>query len=654
MKAQSPNALTLLTARSKLLAKIVRPEGNQLKAEGKLLLPYRVDAETVPVDSLETLGSLLSSLASEPHRCIIRGALNGGRSSASAIRRLAYDDEKTGDKAQFEPVARAWVSFDLDDFPLGSVDPFDLEAVAALSRSLLPVEFHGAACAVQITTGHTIKPGNMGRVRPWFMLGRGVTEDELKRWFAGKLTGKQGGFIDASVWRTVQPNFTAAPVFEGCSDPLSARVVILDGEAVASVPELPEPVEIRPMPRAGGGGRIAGAVDPVALEDAKPVPVDDLRAFIARQCWKVSSLSSGRHEQLLATGRTLGGVLHYGAVPRHEIEAALFAAVEVSGYCAAYGEASARRAIASSLNNGAAAPIDLHKLLNLDRLKGSSIGSEAPRIEVDFLPVVEASARVMGSVEVLFSDARCWHNRREGLEDKAAPVHVLKATAGLGKSRAVRDAIGAELARGIPEDKAVYIFVPTHDLADEAQRAFALEYPLWPSMVFRGRSAKDPAGFALNPDAPATMCLQPDLAKEVSATGLSVRPHLCEGKGGAAWCRSGCRYLAQSEQGARVVFLSHQYLKHGIPEGMPPAWAVVIDENFERVGSTRITSEMLNDAPAFDFEDDDDAEALGVISRRGSLGGHIQADAARRGCCQLRDDRRRKHRLCFEGGGVHG
>lgn len=278
-----------------------------------------------------------------------------------------------------------------------------------------------------------------------------------------------------------------------------------------------------------------------------------------------------------------------------------------------------------------ATPEYLAKRDNLARLKGSPIGGEAPRVGVDFLPVAEATARVWGAVEAAFADARVWHHRHDGQASKPAPVHVLKATAGLGKSRTVRDVIGAELARGVPDDHAIYVAVPTLDLADEARRAFDLDYPLWPSMVFRGRSANDPGGASINLDEPAKMCIRHDLASEVSASGLSVRPHLCEAKSGAAWCRSGCRYLGQSEQGARVVFLSHEYLRHGVPEGMPPAWAVIVDENVNRASKTRITAEMLGEVPDFHFEGEDDAAAMQAAVARMTQAGGVAGRAMMQG-----------------------
>lgn len=283
------------------------------------------------------------------------------------------------------------------------------------------------------------------------------------------------------------------------------------------------------------------------------------------------------------------------------------------------------RAVVEGATRGVAC--DLAARGHLARLKGSAIGGEAPRVEVNYLPLKDASARVEASIDAAFEAAQGWHARGEGQDDDTPPVHVLRATAGLGKSRALRAAINARVVEGIPDEHAVYVAVPTRELAGEAREAFARAYPSVPSMVFRGRSAPDPSALTIGPGKRAAMCAQSELAEAVAGSGLSVRPHLCEGKSGAAWCREGCRYLGQASMAARVVFLSHEYLRSGVPDGMPRAWAIAIDENFNRAKSAFLTAETLATVPAIDFEGDDDPQAGRAIMARMKGAGEAAAFA---------------------------
>jgi hypothetical protein len=97
-------------------------------------------------------------------------------------------------------------------------------------------------------------------LRLWFWLYRQTTSAELKRWLRGTPA-------DPSVFRVVQPIYTAAPVFApGVSDHLPQRIVALPGRAAVSVPARdalapppPRPQEPMPEPTAAGAGRYAFA-----------------------------------------------------------------------------------------------------------------------------------------------------------------------------------------------------------------------------------------------------------------------------------------------------------------------------------------------------------------------------------------------------------
>ena len=88
---------------------------------------------------------------------------------------------------------------------------------------LLPPTFTGAACIVQATASHGIKPG--ARLRLWFWCDRSLSGAECKRWL-GKVP------VDHSVFGAAQPIYTAAPVFaDGAAEHLPCRLLALPGRA---------------------------------------------------------------------------------------------------------------------------------------------------------------------------------------------------------------------------------------------------------------------------------------------------------------------------------------------------------------------------------------------------------------------------------------
>lgn len=76
-------------------------------------------------------------------------------------------------------------------------------------------------------------------MRLWFWLDRLTTGAELTQWLRGTP-------VDPSVFRTVQPIYTAAPVFAArAGDHLPQRMVLLPGAAAVQVPP---PDTLRPPP----------------------------------------------------------------------------------------------------------------------------------------------------------------------------------------------------------------------------------------------------------------------------------------------------------------------------------------------------------------------------------------------------------------------
>ncbi len=189
----------------------------------------------------------------------------------------------------------------------------------------------------------------------------------------------------------------------------------------------------------------------------------------------------------------------------------------------------------------------------------------------------------------------------------APPSLACRVTAGTGKTASTLRAIAGRapelLAHG-----SVLVFAPGHAHADETLAAFRKIAPNVPSGAVRGRGAPDP-------EDGAPMCQRAEEAATLGRLGVSVLPALCElprpnGETERAPCRAGCRYFAQFEGAARVIFLAHDYLVNE-PAALGPIALRVIDEAFHHklnytsslalmgwLDGPEPTSDQLSKAPA--------------------------------------------------------
>jgi hypothetical protein len=84
--------------------------------------------------------------------------------------------------------------------------------------SLLPACLQDVSFHWQLSSSAGIGP-NLGlSVHLWFWFDRAVTDTELSLW-----AERDNVPIDTALFRTVQPHYTAAPLFIGTSDPLPRR-----------------------------------------------------------------------------------------------------------------------------------------------------------------------------------------------------------------------------------------------------------------------------------------------------------------------------------------------------------------------------------------------------------------------------------------------
>jgi len=184
-------------------------------------------------------------------------------------------------------------------------------------------------------------------------------------------------------------------------------------------------------------------------------------------------------------------------------------------------------------------------------------------IPTDWVAVVDFLTKDLGE------DVREWLK----VGDAPALTHLVLATPGLGKTRAVQDLIEA-----LPSEAVIWVFQPTLRKAREFARDMAGSPR--PVRVFRGRGASVAEG------AIETMCTRHTLASAVAEKGLSVKKMLCgiRNDGAAATCpdAAACPYQAQiraitAHQGGGIFVMTHASLTH--PPPLPEPHLVIIDED---------------------------------------------------------------------------
>jgi len=327
MTAPASETLTVLRARGRRLAKRLHPDGH---VDGYDSAKH-LDGFTVPVPDLPALLVLLKRLLARPDCCVIRGELLAGE-RAESIRRLLHVDGNTGDQPTIRDVPRRWLALDIEGVLLPpAVPPSDLAGCAAAALATFPTTLQGAACIVQASASHGVKPDI--RLRVWAWLDRPLWGHELKQWLRDTPA-------DASVFGAVQPIYTAAPVLApGMVDLLPSRLLALPGRPLVHVPP---PELLAPPPRIKRQPDRAAPVTPTRANTY-------VRAALVRAAHRVSTTQpSGRHRVIVGETARLARFVGPGLLTTSVIADVVREAARLAGKDDA-GEVSA--AIAWGLAN---------------------------------------------------------------------------------------------------------------------------------------------------------------------------------------------------------------------------------------------------------------------------------------------------------------
>ena len=118
----------------------------------------------------------------------------------------------------------AWIDIDELELPTEYADINASKSdILAYTTAKLPEAFRGVDCHYQFSASMGVKMDKV-RVHLWYWLNRRVSDAEMKAWM-----GQSDVPVDMTLFRPVQPHFTANPIFEnGAINPLPNRSGLYD------------------------------------------------------------------------------------------------------------------------------------------------------------------------------------------------------------------------------------------------------------------------------------------------------------------------------------------------------------------------------------------------------------------------------------------
>ena len=215
----------LFTAPGYFASKTIRPGVNgQPDIQNFNAGMFFTVAALPPLTDIQSLSACLTVLEDHPCALVIRGLPLAPLEALQCLPRR---------KAHFltPPQGHRWVLIDIDKYPLpkGMGLIRKPTKVAMHLVKLLPAEFHDASYHWQLSSSAGIKRDGTVSMHLWFFLTHPVSDADLNRWGQHVNANKVHKLVDTSLFRDVQPHYTAAPRFIGMADPIAQRSSFCQG-----------------------------------------------------------------------------------------------------------------------------------------------------------------------------------------------------------------------------------------------------------------------------------------------------------------------------------------------------------------------------------------------------------------------------------------
>lgn len=313
------------------------------------------------VSSIFDLGKLLGDLEESRDWFVVRGKPTGAepchhRDGTPLVRR--NKKPKDGDPCEhdadecpphFQDAERRWMMLDIDDLDVpdsrpgrsaDAPDPLELAEKRIWIVDQLPEWLQGCVYFYQWSSSAGLDGWTKVSIHLWFWLDRPAYGPSLREYF-DQWSDRSGVPIDTSLFHGVQPHYTAAPLFDECSDPLEGdrSGLAYGGDHEASPP--PEILDAETYrerearrEREREKQRQANREAARYTSDARQATAREsyARKALEKACESIEAAGKGnRHQTIYQESASVAGIvqspdLPTGALPESEARRALIAA----------------------------------------------------------------------------------------------------------------------------------------------------------------------------------------------------------------------------------------------------------------------------------------------------------------------------------------
>jgi len=165
------------------------------------------------VENIFELSDLLTELEGWSHSCIIRAKPKYGVDHDNVNRRKEEHPDKSPPCFWQNPDGVEWLMMDMDKFPVAGLNLNTNEERLEYLVSQLPNDFHDVSYHYQWSSSQGLYGWDTLSCHLWFWL-----KDAALDTYLDERALDENWDCDEAAFRTVQPLYTAAPVFEGCDD----------------------------------------------------------------------------------------------------------------------------------------------------------------------------------------------------------------------------------------------------------------------------------------------------------------------------------------------------------------------------------------------------------------------------------------------------
>lgn len=537
-------------------------------------------ADVRQATNIHELSKLLCQLEqNEPTACVIRGGLaDGVDTNRPILRRLRRSNDEDVNDAPLVDVPQPWIMLDIDKLAL----PEGIDLVSNTEQAIsfvlqkLPAELHKCSCHWQLSNSAGTADTNSISIHLYFWLSEPIANDILKsRWALPHNNDAGTKLIDTALFSAAQIHYVAKPIFVGRTDPFpNSRSGFIQGEIDEAKLCLQRPIQ-----QISSNARLNSSVSAIfpAGYEAKLQMLGDGEGCL------------GFNDILIRA--TAAYVYAHGAKRTLASKEALKADLR-----SRIGEADQSDHSLNEITRYLSdAYLDDCIDSGIDKFGGND-RNIPPHWDKPLLTLEEGQDALNKTVAEFGEVAKAY------LEDplmNERPVHVIQATAGLGKTRAViKDLLNYNLL----EKGDVYYFVPNHKLSQELladlNETLSLDIKDADGTGAVFERARIIYGRGGIPNGGEDYCKKNDIAKVVSELGLNVMTTLC--KSGNTKCEfyDECLYIAQFDDPneipremipvlSEVKVMTHDHLFLRAKDRFMKPSLTVIDESFVKSASTK-------------------------------------------------------------------